>query len=126
MTNPRVIIIGAGFGGLYAARALANKPVDVLLIDRNNYHTFTPLMYQVATSALDPSDVAYPVRTIFAKKRNVSVLLANVTNIDPESRSVTMKSGGLQRMEIYDYLILAAGSVPTFFGDEAIQEHSLQ
>ena len=73
--KPRVIIIGAGFGGLFAARTLANKPVDVLLIDRNNFHTFTPLLYQVATSALDPSEIAYPIRTIFRKNSNIRSLL---------------------------------------------------
>ena len=70
--TPRVIIIGAGFGGLYTARGLANQNVDVLLIDRNNYHTFTPLLYQVATSGLDPSEIAYPIRTIFSKNKNKS------------------------------------------------------
>ena len=120
----RVIIIGAGFGGLYAARTLADKSVDVLLIDRNNYHTFTPLMYQVATCALDPSEVAYPVRTIFAKNQNISFLLATVTAIDHAAQTVTLQSGDLERTESYDYLIVATGSVPTYFGNESIQEHS--
>jgi NADH dehydrogenase len=124
MANPRVVIIGAGFGGLYAARKLANKPVDVLLIDRNNYHTFTPLMYQVATCGLDPSEVAYPVRSIFAKNQNVNFLLANVTAIDHQARTVSVESGGHQRSESYDYLILAAGSVPAYFGKDDIQKHS--
>ena len=76
--RPRIIIIGAGFGGLFAARALANKSVEVLLIDRSNFHTFTPLLYQVATCALDPSEIAYPVRTIFRKNRNIRSLLGTV------------------------------------------------
>ena len=69
--RPRVVIIGAGFGGLNAARALNGQPVDVLLVDRNNYHTFTPLLYQVATCGLDPSDIAYPVRGIFRRQQNL-------------------------------------------------------
>ena len=80
-TKPRVVIVGAGFGGLFAARALANKPVEVLLVDRNNYHTFTPLLYQVATCALDPSEIAYPVRNIFRRKRNVRFLLGEVVAV---------------------------------------------
>jgi NADH dehydrogenase len=90
--HPRVIIIGAGFGGLFAARALAKKPVDVLVVDRNNYHTFTPLIYQVATSALDPSEVAYPVRSIFYKKDNIRFLLGDVTAVDTTAREVTISA----------------------------------
>jgi len=85
---PRVIIIGAGFGGLFAAQTLAREPVDVLLIDRNNFHTFTPLLYQVATCALDPSEIAYPVRSIFWDMPNVHFLLGDVTEINPERRTL--------------------------------------
>jgi len=76
--SKKVIIIGAGFGGLFAARELANKSLDVLLIDRNNYHTFTPLLYQVATCALDPGEIAYPVRHIFRRNQNINFLLGTV------------------------------------------------
>lgn len=93
--RPRIVIIGAGFGGLYAARALARKPVDVLLIDRNNFHTFTPLLYQVATSGLDPSEVAYPVRNIFRDSANVQFLMGEVTAIDHEARRVTVRTNGV-------------------------------
>ncbi|MCA9972571.1 MAG: NAD(P)/FAD-dependent oxidoreductase [Anaerolineales bacterium] len=123
---PRVIIIGAGFGGLFAARTLANQPVDVLLIDRNNYHTFTPLLYQVATCALDPSDIAYPIRTIFYKNRNVHTLLGAVTAIDTTSRTLTIQTDGATRTEAYDYLIIATGSDPTYFGKDAFREHALE
>ncbi|MEZ4682402.1 MAG: NAD(P)/FAD-dependent oxidoreductase [Caldilineaceae bacterium] len=124
--KPQVVIIGAGFGGLFAARKLADSDVDVLLVDRNNYHTFTPLLYQVATSALDPSEIAYPVRTIFRKQRNLRFLLGEVTAID-EARQVITVEAAAQLHEIsYDYLIVAAGSVPTYFGNENFQEHAFE
>lgn len=121
----KVIIVGAGFGGLFAARTLADKPVDVLLIDRNNYHTFTPLLYQVATCALDPSEIAYPVRSIFRKDRNVRFLLGEVTAVDPQQKTVTVQNDGRERQEPYDYLILAAGSEPTYFGNDEFRHFSL-
>jgi NADH dehydrogenase len=121
----KVIIVGAGFGGLFAARTLANKAVDVLLIDRNNYHTFTPLLYQVATCALDPSEIAYPVRTIFRKKRNVRFLLGEVTAVNAQQQTITVQNGSLVREETYDYLILATGSEPTYFGNDDFRQFSL-
>lgn len=123
---PRVIIIGAGFGGLFAARALANKPVEVLIIDRSNFHTFTPLLYQVATCALDPSEIAYPIRTIFRKNRNIRTLLGNVTEIDYAKQRIVVQHGGEFRHEAYDYLILATGSVPTYFGNDVFRENALE
>ncbi|MCA9961533.1 MAG: NAD(P)/FAD-dependent oxidoreductase, partial [Anaerolineales bacterium] len=124
--QPRVIIIGAGFGGLFAARTLANKSVDVLLVDRNNYHTFTPLLYQVATSALDPSDIAYPVRSIFRQNKNVQLLLGEVVSIDYAERHVAIQTHHGLRQEAYDYLIIASGSTPTYFGNDAFREHALE
>ncbi|WP_420644010.1 NAD(P)/FAD-dependent oxidoreductase [Candidatus Leptofilum sp.] len=124
--QPRVIIVGAGFGGLFAARTLANKPVDVLLIDRNNFHTFTPLLYQVATCALDPSEIAYPVRTIFRKNKNVRALLGNVTDIDYTNKSLTVQVGEQTLQEPYDYLVLASGSIPTYFGQDVFKENALE
>lgn len=124
--RPKIIIIGAGFGGLFAARVLAGKPVDVLLIDRNNFHTFTPLLYQVATCALDPSEIAYPVRTIFRKERNVRTLLGEVTGIDAANRCLAVEVAGVTREEPYDYLILAGGSAPTYFGNDQFREHALE
>lgn len=125
--KPRVIVIGAGFGGLFAARTLANKPVDVLLIDRNNFHTFTPLLYQVATSALDPSEIAYPIRSIFQKNSNIRSLLGDVIDIDHDDQIITVQiSDDLHRREHYDYLILATGSTPTYFGNERFRENALE
>ncbi len=123
-TTPRVLIIGAGFGGLFAARTLANKPVEVLLIDRSNFHTFTPLLYQVATCGLDPSEIAYPVRTIFRKVRNIRVLMGEVTAVAPEQQCVTIQTLSGVRQEPYDYLILAAGSTPTYFGRDGLSVHA--
>lgn len=120
-SRPKVIIVGAGFGGLNAARALNGQPVDVLVIDRNNYHTFTPLLYQVATCGLDPSDIAYPVRGIFRRQTNIRFLLGSVTGIDTDQRSVTISAEGDTRIESYDYLILATGSVTTYFGNVNVQ-----
>ncbi len=122
--KPRIIIVGAGFGGLFAARTLANKAVEVLLIDRSNFHTFTPLLYQVATCALDPSEIAYPVRTIFHKASNIRVLLGEVTAVNSTSRHLTLYTPGGLRTEPYDYLILATGSTPTYFGNDAIRANA--
>jgi NADH dehydrogenase len=124
--RPRVIIVGAGFGGLFAARKLANKPVDVLLIDRNNFHTFTPLIYQVATCALDPSEVAYPVRSIFHKQTNISFMLGEVVGLDYTTQHVAVQVNGSLRQEAYDYLIIAAGSVTTFFNNPTLAEPAFE
>lgn len=121
---PRVIIIGAGFGGLYAAKTLANKSVDVLVIDRHNYHTFTPLLYQVATSALEPGEIAYPVRATFRRKTNIHFMMGEVTAIDARNQHVMVKTNGITRREAYDMLIVAGGSVTNTFGNEGIAAHS--
>jgi len=120
--KPRVVIIGAGFGGLFAARTLNGKPVDVLLIDRNNYHTFTPLLYQVATSALDPSEIAHPIRGIFRDSENIRCLMGEVTDIDTDQKTVTVEADGLATEKGYDYLIIATGSSPNYFGQDQFQE----
>jgi len=125
-TRPKVVIIGAGFGGLFTARALTTAPVDVLIIDRNNYHTFTPLLYQVATAALDPSQIAYPVRTIFRDKGNVQFLLGEVTAIDSERQTVAVQAGAKALEERYDYLVVAAGSVPNYFGNHNFAAHAFE
>ncbi|MCA9933029.1 MAG: NAD(P)/FAD-dependent oxidoreductase [Ardenticatenaceae bacterium] len=124
--RPRIMIVGAGFGGLFAARTLANQPVEVLLIDRRNYHTFTPLLYQVATCALDPSEIAYPVRDIFRKAANIHCLLGEVVQIDHAAQQVHLQTPGGLREEPYDYLIIATGSTPTYFGNDAFREFSLE
>lgn len=122
--RPRVIIIGAGFGGLYAARTLANQPVDVLLIDRRNFHTFTPLLYQVATCGLDPSEIAYPVRTIFRGVPNVRFMLGEVVGLDYVGHVIEVKTNGAVQREAYDYLIVAAGSVTNYFGMASLEANS--
>jgi NADH dehydrogenase len=109
---PRVVIVGAGFGGLWAARALAHRSFNVTLIDRNNYHTFLPLLYQVAAAELEPEEIIYPVRSILRPLANVGFLMAKVDGIDFERRVVETRVAPVA----YDYLILAAGSSTNFFG----------
>ena len=112
--TPRVVIVGGGFGGLYAARALATAPVRITVVDRRNHHLFAPLLYQVATAVLSPADIASPIRAILRRQENVSVLLAEVTDIDPAARQVVTADGRLP----YDYLILAAGTRHAYFGHD--------
>ncbi len=123
---PKVIILGAGFAGLFAARTLATQPVEVLIIDRQNFHTFTPLLYQVATCALDPSEITYPVRTIFRDRHRIRFLLGKVTAVQPQEQVVTLFANGRSQPEHYDYLIVATGSTPTYFGNNRFQTHSLE
>jgi NADH:quinone reductase (non-electrogenic) len=120
VTRLRVVVAGAGFGGLWAARTLAREPVDVVLVDRNNYHTFFPLLYQVAAAELGPADIAYPVRSIFRRAPNVDVRLAEVTGLDVDARRLHTSAGPLT----YDHLVLALGSVPHFFGVAGAAEHA--
>ncbi len=116
MARPRVVIVGAGFGGLQAAKALANKPVDVLLIDRNNYHTFMPLLYQVATAGLEPEEIAAPVRAVLRSARNINFQLGEVTCVDAEQQTVSIKADGSTHTQHYDFLVLSPGSVTSYFG----------
>ncbi len=118
--RPRVVIAGAGFGGLWAARSLGGEPVDVLLLDRTNYHTFFPLLYQVAAAEIGPTEIAYPVRSILRKHRNIRFRMAEVLEVDPESREVVTE---LERIP-YDHLVLALGSEPNYFGVEGAEEHA--
>ncbi|HEY7294376.1 MAG TPA: FAD-dependent oxidoreductase, partial [Dehalococcoidia bacterium] len=110
--RPRVVIVGAGFGGLEAAKRLKRLPVDVTLVDRHNYHTFTPLLYQVATAGLEPEEIAHAVRPILGRGRNVRFRVAEVTGVDLDAHCAQTSAGDLS----YDYLILAAGSTSNFFG----------
>ena len=112
--QPRVVIVGAGFGGLMAAKALAKAPVEVTVIDQRNYHLFQPLLYQVATAALSPADIASPIRTILRGQRNTSVMLARVTGIDMASGEVV----GEDRRIPFDYLVLATGARHAYFGHD--------
>ncbi len=117
----KVVIIGAGFGGLNAAKALRFAPVDVLLIDANNFHTFQPLLYQVATAALDTGDVAHQVRQVFANQRNFRFRRGRVVAIDSNERTVALADGALIG---YDYLIVAAGAVYSDFGVPGVRDHA--
>jgi NADH dehydrogenase len=115
MAQPRVVIVGGGFGGLSAARALKRAPVDVLLIDRRNHHVFQPLLYQVATAGLSPGDIASPIRWILRRHGNLRVWLGDVTVIEPANRLVRLADGA----EVpYDYLIVAAGAAHSYFGHD--------
>jgi len=109
-----VVIVGGGFGGLYAARALRKAPVEVTLVDRRNHHLFQPLLYQVATAALSPGEIASPIRWILRHQRNVEVLLADVRRVDAERRTLVLADGELT----YDFLILAAGATHAYFGHD--------
>jgi len=116
----KVIIIGGGFGGLSAAKALAGAPVDIVLLDRSNHHLFQPLLYQVATAGLSPADIAQPIRAILRGQENVTVVLDEVTGIDPAKRIVTTPD-----MEFsYDYLIVAAGATHAYFGHDEWERHA--
>ena len=110
--RPRVVIVGAGFAGLYAARALRRAPVDVTLVDRRNHHLFQPLLYQVATAALNPADIAAPIRSILRGQRNVNVLLAEAIAVDTPAKRVILPDGELT----YDALIVATGATHSYFG----------
>jgi len=113
--RPRVVIVGAGFGGLHAAKALKHLPVDITVVDRRNHHTFQPLLYQVALAVLSPADIAQPIRTILRSQTNTEVLMDEVSGIDVEARRVTLGSG----MQLpYDYLVLATGAMHSYFGHD--------
>ena len=114
-TRPRVVIVGGGFGGLYAAQALANQALDVTLIDRKNHHTFQPLLYQVALAVLSPGEIASPLRNILRAARNVDTLLGEVIGFDTPARRVTLAGGPHLT---YDYLIVAAGARHAYFGHD--------
>ena len=110
--RPRIVIVGCGFGGLFAARQLRRAPADVLVIDHNNYHLFQPLLYQVASAALAPADIAQPIRTVLRYQANASVMLGEVDRADLNEQYV---HAGSSRVP-YDYLILAPGAVDNYFG----------
>jgi NADH:ubiquinone reductase (H+-translocating) len=114
-TRPRIVIIGGGFGGLYAARALRNAPADVIVIDRTNHHVFQPLLYQVATATLTPTDIAAPIRWLLRSQRNTDVVMAQVTSIHPDRRVIVCDDG---REIDYDFLIVAAGARHSYFGHD--------
>ena len=121
-TRPRVVVVGAGFGGMAAVSALRWTDVDVLLIDRNGYNTFQPLLYQVATGGLNPGDVTYALRAFTAKQRNARFRQGTVVGVDAQAKKVRLEDGD----EIgYDYLVVATGVTANFFGIPGAAENSL-
>ena len=119
---PHIIIIGAGFGGMETAKKLANAPVRITLIDKHNYHLFQPLLYQIAIAGLVPSQIAYPLRTIFRRQKNITFQMGEVTEIDLESKYVKTAGSVL----VYDYLVLAVGGQTNFFGNQSVEQNGLQ
>jgi NADH dehydrogenase len=114
VANPRIVIVGAGFGGLFVTKALARTRADILLIDRQNYHLFQPLLYQVATAGLAPSDVAWPIRSIVTRQHNAAVLLGEVIGVDRAQKQLVLESESIR----YDYLVIATGAQHAYFGHE--------
>src|SRR5271155_2107014 len=112
--KPRVLIVGAGFGGLPAARRIARLPVQLTLVDRRNHHTFQPLLYQVATAGLSPGEIAAPIRWILRERTNVEVLLEEVVDFNLDQQKVITKEQVLN----YDFLIIASGATHAYFGHE--------
>lgn len=119
--KPKIVIIGAGFGGISMAKALRDKPVEVLVLDQNNYHNFQPLMYQVATGGLEPGSIAYPVRRIFRAYKNIRFRMAEVFEIDKEKNTISTTIGTFD----FDYLVLATGSKNNFYNFEPVQDQLL-
>jgi NADH dehydrogenase len=125
MSQPRVIIVGGGFGGLAAAKALRKTPAEVILIDRSNHHLFQPLLYQVATAVLTPSQIATPIRSILRNHENVTVIMGEVTGVDKERKCVIVSDADRQNVPVpYDYLILATGASHSYFGHNEFAEYA--
>jgi NADH:ubiquinone reductase (H+-translocating) len=123
MARKRVVIVGAGFGGLAAAKALGKTAVEIILVDRTNHHLFQPLLYQVATSVLTPSQIATPVRGILRKQENTMVILGEVTGVDKDQKRIFVSDADRQNVPIsYDYLILATGSTHSYFGHNEFEQ----
>src|SRR6266704_4437141 len=119
---PRIVIVGGGFGGLAAAKALGRSPAEVVLIDRTNHHVFQPLLYQVATSVLAPGQISAPIRGILGKQSNTTVIMAEVTGVNKEERYVLANSADRSQVQIpYDYLILATGQRHSYFGRDEFE-----
>jgi NADH dehydrogenase len=125
MSQPRVIIVGGGFGGLAAAKALRKAPAKIILIDRTNHHLFQPLLYQVATSVLTPSQIATPIRSILRNQKNTTVIMGEVTGVNKDQKCVIVSDADRQDVSIaYDYLILATGASHSYFGRNEFAEYA--
>src|ERR1700689_1942616 len=123
MSRPSIIIVGGGFAGLAAAKALGKTPAQIILIDRTNHHLFQPLLYQVATSVLTPSQIATPTRGILRKQKNTAVILGEVTGVDKEQKLVFVSNADREGVPIsYDYLILATGVTHSYFGHNEFEQ----
>lgn len=118
----KIVILGGGFGGLYAARALKSADVDITLVDRRNFHLFQPLLYQVATGSLAPGEIAAPLRSVLKRQKNARVVLAEATGIDPQAKQLIL-DGGLSRLD-YDMLVISTGATNFYFGNDAWREHA--
>lgn len=118
---PRVVIVGGGFGGIQLAKSLRDKEVQVLMLDKHNYHTFQPLLYQVATGGLEPDSIAFPLRKIFKQHKNIFFRVANVEFVDDTQKKLVTNIGEIK----YDYLVIATGSTTNFFGNELIESNSM-
>ncbi|QEK50761.1 NAD(P)/FAD-dependent oxidoreductase [Pedobacter aquae] len=118
---PKVIIIGGGFGGIQLAKKLRHAEVNILMLDRHNYHTFQPLLYQVATGGLEPDSIAFPIRKVFREQKNLAFRVANVTAIHTENNTISTSIGDFD----YDYLVLATGSETNFFGQKEIEHYAM-
>ncbi len=119
--KPRVVIVGGGFAGIQLAKGLKGEDVQVVLVDRNNYHTFQPLLYQVATAGLEPDSIAYPLRKIFKKQQNLLFRMADVLSVEPEKKSIGTSIGSLH----YDYLVIATGSKTNYVGMEDMRKNAI-
>src|SRR5258707_1526484 len=125
MANPKIIIVGGGFGGLAAAKALRKTPAKVDLVDRTNPHLFQPLLYQVATSVLTPGQIATPIRSVLRNHKNTTVILGEVTGVDKDQKCVFVSDADRQNVPIaYDYLVLATGASHSYFGHNQFAEYA--
>lgn len=121
MSYTRVVVIGGGFGGLNITKSLKKAPLDIILLDKTNHHLFQPLLYQVATAALSPGEIAYPIREIFRKQKNTMVIMGEATSIDKEKKQVILANGDSIH---YDYLVVAAGARHSYFGNDAWESYA--
>src|SRR6516225_8820229 len=123
MAQPKVVVVGAGFGGLAAAKALSKAPAEIILIDRTNHHLFQPLLYQVATSVLAPSQIGYPIRGILRRQKNTTVIQGEVTGVDKDQKCAFVSDADRRNVPIaYDYLVLATGATHSYFGRNEFEE----